>query len=301
MRIAFAGSPAAALPTLEWLSGSKHELVRIFTQPDRPAGRGKALTSTPVGLWADNNSIPAIKATHANELANHLHDIECVVTVGYGILLPQHILDIPRHGFINLHFSLLPAWRGAAPVQRAIENQDPFTGVTVFQLDAGMDTGPYFEMSRFALDDDITSDELLSELAELGVEAIKSTLTKIEKGVMPTPQSREGVSRALKLNKAEGKIDWNRDAKSVSAHIRAFTSNPGAWTSFRGQLLKIEVASISNQQLLPGQIKVFEKRLLIGTADYALEISHLTPQGKARIESASWVNGARLSGDDFCE
>jgi methionyl-tRNA formyltransferase len=278
-----------------------HDVLCVFTQPDKPAGRGKVLTPTAVAQWASLNNLPIVKAHSALELQEHLSDIDCVVTVGYGILLPREILDIPTFGFINLHFSLLPQWRGAAPVQRAIENGDPLSGVTVFRLDEGMDTGPIYSTARFALDADITSDELLIELAQLGVETVEDALEKIERGIAPVAQSNDGSTRARKLTREEGRIDWNREASTVSAHIRAFTSNPGAWTTLRGRVIKVASPQVSDITLAPGEISFTDKKVFIGTATQALSIGVLTNQGKSQLDAASWANGARLVPGEHCE
>ncbi len=300
MRLAFAGSPISAIPTLEWVAESEHCLVKVFSQPSRPAGRGKVLTPTPVSEWATARGVELVTVAKAQDLADHLREIDCVITVGYGLLLPENILSIPPYGFLNLHFSLLPQWRGAAPVQRAIENQDRFTGVTVFRLDAGMDTGPIYSSARFAIDDDITSDELLHELALLGPEQVEIALNKISHGEPPTPQSSQGASRAHKLSREEGRINWSRPADQISAQIRAFTTNPGAWTSFRGQTLKIEGPIETDQQIPHGVIAASSQGLLVGTATNALLISTCIPQGKPRMDSRSWLNGARITaGDKF--
>ncbi|MFM6841595.1 MAG: methionyl-tRNA formyltransferase, partial [Candidatus Planktophila sp.] len=193
MRVAVAASPALAIPTLEALLASSHELVAVISQPDRPAGRGKVLTPTPVSEWALAHQVPLLRPDSKEEVATAVEGVECVVTIGYGVLIPESILAIPRHGFLNLHFSLLPRWRGAAPVQRSIEAGDAVTGITVFQLDAGMDTGPIYTVHRFALDNDITSDELFVELGDLGVGAVLETLAKIERGERPQPQSSIGA------------------------------------------------------------------------------------------------------------
>jgi methionyl-tRNA formyltransferase len=176
MRIAVAASPEVAIPSLEALLKSEHTVVRVISQPDKPAGRGRELTPTPVSQWALDAGIELQRPVDSAAIAKAVEDCDCVITIGYGVLLPISILTIPKFGFLNLHFSLLPRWRGAAPVQRAIEAQDSVTGVTVFQLDEGMDTGPIYTVHRFALDSDITSDELLTELGEVGVGALLETL-----------------------------------------------------------------------------------------------------------------------------
>jgi len=301
MRLAVAASPEVAIPTIKALLESEHELVRIISQPDRPAGRGKILTPTPVSHWAEANQIELIRPTNKEEIAAAVVDLDCVITIGYGVLLPAEILTIPAYGFLNLHFSLLPRWRGAAPVQRAIEAGDKVSGVTVFKLDAGMDTGPIYTMHRFALDGDITSDELLIELGELGVEAVLETLTKIASGIRPTPQELTGATKAAKLTREEARIDWRLDAVDISAKIRAFTSNPGAWTTFRGAVLKVASPKISELSLEPGEISVVDKKMYIGTGTSALQISTVTSVGKAAMDSSAWANGARLISGERCE
>jgi methionyl-tRNA formyltransferase len=301
VRIAVAASPEVAIPTLVALASGDHQLIRVISQPDRPAGRGKVMTATPVSGWAIANGIELLRPESTAEIAEAVQDIDCVITIGYGVLLPESILSIPRNGFLNLHFSLLPRWRGAAPVQRAIEAQDPVTGVTVFQLDAGMDTGPIYTVHRFALDSDITSDELFIELGELGVNAVIETLEKISRGERPVPQSNEGATRAFKLSRDEARIDWNLDAQSVSAKVRAFTSNPGAWTQFRGSAIKIATPVMSALSLAPGEIALRDRKLFIGTSTTALEIGLITSAGKGATEASSWANGARLIEGDRCE
>lgn len=301
MRLAVAASPEVAIPTLKALLASSHELVSVISQPDRPAGRGKILTPTPVSEWALAHQLPLLRPDSKEEIAAAVEGVDCVVTIGYGVLLPESILSIPRHGFLNLHFSLLPRWRGAAPVQRSIEAGDAVTGVTVFQLDAGMDTGPIYTMHRFALDNDITSDELFIELGELGVGAVMETLEKIERGEKPQPQTSTGATRALKLSREEGRIDWNLTAEQVSAKIRAFTSSPGAWTNFRGSPIKIAGPVITSENLEPGAIILKDKKILIGTATNALEIGFITSVGKSQSSAAAWANGARLQPGDHCE
>lgn len=301
MRLAVAASPEVAIPTLNALLESSHQLVRVISQPDRPAGRGKTLTPTPVSQWALERGVELVRPDSQNEIAESVTDLDCVITIGYGVLLPAEILAIPPAGFLNLHFSLLPRWRGAAPVQRAIEAGDSISGVTVFKLDAGMDTGPIYTMHRYALDVDITSDELLAELALTGVDAVMEALSKIEAGERPVPQDNNGATKAAKLSRVEARIDWNQPAEKVSAKIRAFTSNPGAWTEFRGHQIKIASPMISESQLSPGEIALIGKRVLIGTASMALEIGFITSPGKAQTRAESWANGARLVSGERCE
>jgi methionyl-tRNA formyltransferase len=241
------------------------------------------------------NGIHCAKPEGEEQTLRALADADLLLTIGYGVILPLEVISAPSHGSINLHFSLLPRWRGAAPVQRAIEAGDSVSGVTVFALDEGMDTGPIYLEKRFALDADITSDELLNELAELGVEAVAETLALIEEGVRPRAQSAEGATRALKISKAETEIDWKQPAQVISQKIRAFTSNPGAWTIFRGSTVKIFTPGISELELEPGQILIQDKKLFVGTSTFALQIGGVQPSGKAAMAASSWVNGVRLA------
>lgn len=294
-----AATPEVAIPTLEWLLTSDHELVSVITQPDRPAGRGRTMKESAVSQWAREREITCIKSESVHQTASTIQNSDVLLTIGYGVLLPESILTLPTFGCLNLHFSLLPRWRGAAPVQRAIEAGDAISGVTVFQLDQGMDTGPIFSMKRFALDSDITSDELFIELGLLGVEAVQEALVAIENGVRPTPQNGIGATRAKKISKDECEIDWKLEAKIISQKIRAFTSHPGAWTTFRGAVVKVDSVDISKEVFPPGSLHIVNHQLLVGTGSSALSIGYLTPAGKSRMDAKSWLNGARISVGDF--
>lgn len=295
MKIIVAATPDVAIPTLDWLLASEHQLVSVITQPDRPAGRGRSLKESVISEWARRHDVPCLKPESVAETASLLEGSDVLLTIGYGVLLPENLLSIPKHGCLNLHFSLLPRWRGAAPVQRAIEAGDSVSGVTVFQLDPGMDTGPIYSVKRFALDSDITSDELFTELGALGVEAVEDSLNAIKAGIRPEPQKNDGASRARKISKEECEIIWSLDAQTISQKIRAFTSVPGAWTKFRGEVIKIDSVSLTDETLEPGQIRVINKQLLVGTGTKAISIGFLTPAGKSRMDAKSWLNGARLS------
>jgi methionyl-tRNA formyltransferase len=299
LRIAVAATPEVAIPSLDALLASNHELLSVITQPDRPSGRGQSLTESTVSRWANENGIEAHKPERDSNFQTLLSNVDLLITIGYGVILPKQVFELPRYGSLNLHFSLLPRWRGAAPVQRAIEAGDLVSGVTVFALDEGMDTGPIYTQNRFALDPDITSDELFVELAELGAEALLHTLDLIESGVKPTPQQDHGATRALKLSKEEGLLDWSQSADVISSKVRAFTSQPGTWSNFRGSVLKIDTPITSEIQLEPGVLLIEKKKLYVGTATTALEIGYITPSGKTRMPASQWANGARLVAGDL--
>ena len=294
-----AATPEVAIPSLERLRSSGQAISLILTQPNRPSGRGRQVQETPVAKWAHQNGITAVKPEGVEEIIQALTDIDLLITIGYGVLLPIEVLRKPKFGCINLHFSLLPRWRGAAPVQRAIEARDSVSGVTIFALDEGMDTGPIYLSKRFALDSDITSDELFVELAELGAQALLEAIEMIVDGRPPVAQPSSGQTRAYKLSKEEGAISWNLPSEVVSAKIRAFTSEPGAWTTFRGSPITISEVAPSEEVLKPGELRFFDKSLYVGTATKALTILSLRPAGRSTMDALSWVNGARLRDGDY--
>ena len=305
MRLAVAATPEVAIPTLEFLLSGTNPLVRVFTTEDKAVGRGRNLTPSDVAIWADDHGVECIKVGKAVEMAAHLGDIDCVVTVAFGILLPQEILSIPTHGFINLHFSLLPAWRGAAPVQRAIENGDHELGISVFALDQGMDTGPIYRQTSFPRDTDMRSKEALEFLGEQGVALIAETLEDISKGVTPTQQTTDGISLARKLSKAEALIDWQLPSAVIDRKVAAFYPNPIAFSHFRGEIVKITRSRMSHDllndlSLKAGEWMIEKDRVLIGTGDKPLEIVQLIPQGKSEMSASEWARGARINPGELC-
>lgn len=298
MRIAVAATPSVAIPTLDALIASVHELAFVITKPDAPAGRGRALQSTPVALWAQSKNIQVLKPESSQALGESVDGLDLVITIGYGLLLPPEVLQRTKYGFINLHFSLLPRWRGAAPVQRAIEAGDKITGVTVFALDPGMDTGPIYQSAQIPISLSDTSTQILDSLANLGVEPVLKTLQQIERGEKATPQEDFGATRAYKLSKEEGRIDWQLDAETILRKINAFNPDPSAWSFFRGQLIKINNARLTEDKTTPGSLKVVDKSIVVGTKTVALELVEVTPAGKSQMLATAWANGARLNPTD---
>jgi methionyl-tRNA formyltransferase len=305
VRLAVAATPPVAIPTLDFLISSTDSLVRVFTTEDKAAGRGRSLSQSDVAIWANEHGVECVKVGKAGEMADYLDDVDCVVTVAFGILLPQEILSIPTHGFINLHFSLLPAWRGAAPVQRAIENGDDNLGISVFLLDKGMDTGPIFVQSSFPRDSSMRSREALEFLGEQGVALIAKTLADISNGVAPIEQSAVGATLARKLNKSEALIDWHQSSLVIDRKIAAFYPNPIAFTNFRSEILRITRSKVGTDlfvdlALKAGELMVEKDRVLIGTGDQPLEIVQLIPQGKSEMMATDWARGARINAGEFC-
>ena len=303
MIVAVAATADVAIPTLEWLVKSEYQLLRVITTPDSKAGRGKVLTPSPVAMWADTNKLEISKPDTHEEMKNAFQGVDVVVAIAYGRILTKDVLNIPKHGFLNLHFSLLPAYRGAAPVQRSILSGDVVTGISIFKIDENLDTGPIYLQNEFKIPENSTSDEVLGELAYLGASAFGAVLEMIEQGVAPSAQSATGVSFAPKISKVEAKLDWHLPAEKIINAVRAFTSNPGAWTSHRGSLLKItEIGQHGGEQKLePGVLCAAGKRLFIGTASDSVEIMKIIPAGKKEMPASDWINGARLTDGEVFE
>lgn len=299
MRIGVAATPDVAIPTLNWLLQSEHEIGLIITQPDRPSGRGRLLQESIVGQWAQSHRIALIKPEKPQELMRKIEELDLVLTIGYGVLLPESILSLPRHGFLNLHFSLLPAYRGAAPAQRALHNGELVTGVSVFQLDKGMDTGPIFTQESITIDSAWRSFELLQHLADLGPDVVRRAFEMIQDG--KTPSDQIGTpSLAPKITKSEAKIDFTQDADHISNAIRAFTYEPGAWTVWKDEPFKICATAFSDvKNATPGEIFVIEKSVFVATGSQALEILRVIPAGKKEMDAIDWARGARLNGGEF--
>ena len=232
---------------------------------------------------------------------DRLTNIDLVITIGYGVLLPEFILEQPKYGFINLHFSLLPKLRGAAPAQRAIIDGLTETGITVFQLDAGMDTGPIYVQTRYPIKPNMTAGQLLAELSLLGPAAIEQTLIAIENEVTPLPQNHDQATAAPKLTKIEAQIDWSASAAEVVNKILGFAPNPGASTKFRGEVLRVSKAEQSEQSLPTGQISLVAGSVLVGTATSAVELLEVTPAGKKAMAATAWANGARFAAGELLE
>ena len=299
MRIGVAATPDVAIPTLNWLLQSEHEIGLIITQPDRPSGRGRLLQESIVGQWAQSHGIALIKPEKPQELIGKIEELDLVLTIGYGVLIPESILSLPRHGFLNLHFSLLPAYRGAAPAQRALHKGELVTGVSVFQLDKGMDTGPIFTQESITIDSAWRSFELLQHLADLGPEVVRRSFEMIQDG--KTPSDQIGTpSLAPKITKSEAKIDFTQDADHISNAIRAFTYEPGAWTVWKDEPFKICATAFSDvKNATPGEIFVIEKSVFVATGSQALEILRVIPAGKKEMDAIDWARGARLNGGEI--
>lgn len=301
MKIAVAASPEVAIPTLEYLLASEHDLSLIISRPDSAVGRGRGVTPTAVSIWAHEKGIELYCPNKAVDFDERLKAFDLVITIGYGLLLPEFILEQPKYGFINLHFSLLPKLRGAAPAQRAIIDGLTQTGVTVFKLDAGMDTGPIYVQAQHQIDPSTTAGELLTELAQLGPSVIDQTLTAIENGIEPIPQDHSLASLAPKLSKSEAQINWSDSAQQIVNKILGFAPNPGATAKFRGEVLRVTRAQLCETALPIGQISATNGLVLVGTATSAVELLEVTPAGKKSMTASAWANGARFSDGETIE
>ncbi|MBY6409968.1 methionyl-tRNA formyltransferase [Rhodococcus sp. BP-252] len=299
MRVVFAGTPDAAVPSLERLIAStKHDVVAVVTRPDAHAGRGRKVNRSPVGLLADQHGIPVLTPRRPSEpeFVSELTDLapDVCPVVAYGALLPRPVLDIPRFGWINLHFSLLPAWRGAAPVQASIAAGDDITGASTFLLDDGMDTGPVLGVVTETIRPTDTSGDLLHRLSVSGAELLEATLDAIESGeASAIPQPTDGVSHAAKVTVDAARIDWSASWTAVDRHIRAVTPAPGAWTTIGDLRVKIGPVRPSDETLEPGEVLARKDGVHIGTGDGSIVLGDVQPQGKKLMKAADWARGAR--------
>ncbi|MFF0468225.1 methionyl-tRNA formyltransferase [Micromonospora zamorensis] len=307
MRVIFAGTPAVAVPALAAVAASRHELLAVVTRPDAPAGRGRGLSRSPVGEWADEHGVEVLTPARPRdpEFLDRLRALapDCVPVVAYGALVPPAALEIPRHGWINLHFSLLPAWRGAAPVQHAVLHGDELTGASVFQLEEGLDTGPVYGTLTDEIRAADTSGDLLERLADSGAGLLVAVLDAIADGTARAePQPADGVSLAPKLTVDDARVRWSDPAFAVDRRIRACTPAPGSWTTFRGERVKLGpvVPVPDGPELKPGELLVEKSRVLSGTATVPVRLGEVRAAGKRAMGATDWARGVRVgTGEDF--
>jgi len=305
VRLVFAGTPATALPSLRALLASQHEVVAVVTRPDAPAGRGRTLQRSPVGALADEHGLEVLTPAKASDpgFLARLRELapECCPVVAYGGLVPREALGIPRNGWINLHFSLLPAWRGAAPVQYAIWHGDDITGATTFLLEEGLDTGPVLGTMAESIRPTDTAGELLERLAHSGADLLVRTLDAIESGVMAAVrQPVDGVTHAPKVTVDDARVDWAQPAVRVDRQVRACTPAPGAWTTFRGERLGLgPVTPLPHEDALAaGELVVGKHEVRVGTDTHAVLLGEVRPAGKKPMAAADWARGVRAAPGD---
>ena len=306
MRLVFAGTPTAAVPSLEALLASRHEVVAVVSRPDAPAGRGRTLTPSPVAALARERGIPTLtpRTPKEPEFQQQLAELapDCCPVVAYGALVPKSLLDLPRHGWVNLHFSLLPAWRGAAPVQHAVLHGDELTGASTFVLEEGLDTGPVLGVVTELVRPDDTSGALLARLSQSGARLLVATLDGLEDGELTAvPQPAEGVSLAPKLSVDDVRIDWTAPAMRVDRLVRAATPAPGAWTTLRDRRLKVGPVRVvgTAEPMPPGSLLVTPEGVLVGTGDRPVRLDQVQAEGKPAMAASDWARGARLTAADL--
>ncbi|MEV4950188.1 methionyl-tRNA formyltransferase [Streptomyces sp. NPDC053755] len=303
MKLVFAGTPEVAVPALDALLASgRHEVAAVVTRPDAPAGRGRHLVASPVAQRAEEAGIEVLKPARPRDEAflARLREIapDCCPVVAYGALLPRVALDIPAQGWVNLHFSLLPAWRGAAPVQHAVMAGDEVTGASTFLIEEGLDSGPVYGVITEDVRPTDTSGDLLTRLAFAGAGLLAATMDGIEDGTLKAvPQPADGVSLAPKIQVEDAHVDFTAPALRVDRVVRGCTPAPGAWTVFRGERLKlIQALPVPDRtDLAPGELAAGKNNVFVGTGSYAVELLWVQPQGKKPMKAADWARGVRIA------
>ncbi|MSY02732.1 MAG: methionyl-tRNA formyltransferase [Actinobacteria bacterium] len=299
VQLSVASSSLVSLPIIEAILESDHVIGSIITNPDKPTGRGKKIEPNDLAKWAEAKGLPLAKPGDTSELNRHLLDVQpqLIVTVAYGRLIPVELLHGPRFGWINLHFSVLPKLRGAAPVQWAILNGDRTTGYTIFKLDKGMDTGPVYLSKEVNIGESDTTPILLEKLGRLAAPDLLDVISTIGK-TRATPQPLSGVSLAPKISKDMARINWSSDTETILRQNRALSDNPGIWSTFNGEriaLYGIEEVLLSNSLKAAGDIEVVENKLLVRTGDSVVAIDEVIPAGKKRMSAEDFARGARLA------
>ncbi|MFG2719969.1 methionyl-tRNA formyltransferase [Streptomyces sp. NPDC048416] len=303
MKLVFAGTPEVAVPALDALIASgRHEVAAVVTRPDAPAGRGRRLVASPVAERAEEAGIEVLKPAKPRDeqFLARLRAIapDCCPVVAYGALLPKVALDVPARGWVNLHFSLLPAWRGAAPVQHAVMAGDEITGAATFLIEEGLDSGPVYGTVTEEVRPTDTSGDLLTRLAFAGAGLLAATMDGIEDGSLKAvPQPADGISLAPKITVEMALVDWAAPALRVDRVVRGCTPAPGAWTVFRGERLKlIQAAPVTDRtDLAPGELSVAKNNVYVGTGSHAVELLWVQPQGKKPMRGADWARGVRIA------
>jgi methionyl-tRNA formyltransferase len=307
VRLVFAGTPDTAVPSLDALASSSHEVVAVVTRPDAPAGRGRSVLPSPVRVRAEALGMPVLTPVSAKDPGFHatLRELapDACPVVAYGAIIPRAVLDIPRHGWVNLHFSLLPAWRGAAPVQRAVMAGDDVTGASTFLIEEGLDTGPVLGTMTEKIRPTDTAGDLLARLAVGGAGLLLATMDGIEAGsLVPEPQPAEGVSFAPKVTVEDARIDWSRPSFVVDRQIRGCTPNPGAWTTFRGERVKIAPVTPLDHEAadLPGTVLAGKREVHVATGSGHVRLGVVQGRGRKPMPAPDWARGARIEpGESF--
>ena len=299
MRLAFMGTPAFSVPVLGELLAAGHDIAAVYTRAPQPSGRGHKLTPSPVAQFAAEHQIEArcpknFKKEETRTEFSAL-DLDVAIVVAYGLILPQSVLDAPRHGCLNLHASLLPRWRGAAPIQRAIMAGDALTGVQVMQMEAGLDTGPILLSETTPITADDTASSLHDRLSSIAAGLAPRALAALERGALEAaPQAEEGVLYAEKISPAEARIDWRRPASAVDCHIRGLSPFPGAWFEAEGSRVKVLFSQLAEENLSPGAVLLRDDKIVIGCGEGAVELVTLQRSGKKAQSAEEFARGFQL-------
>ena len=305
MRIIFAGTPEPAACALTSLLASNHDVIAVITRPDARKGRGRTYYPSPVKELATSHDIPVLTPTSLrdnDEFRSELRQLkpDCVPVVAYGNLIPQDVLDLVPYGFINLHFSLLPRWRGAAPVQAAIHAGDAVTGATPFRIVPGLDTGDIIGQLTEPIDPADTADSLLGRLAHRGADLLTHTMDMIADGTAEYRPQDGVATHAHKITVADARVDWTQPADSIDRAIRAVTSSPGAWSTIGEQRIKLgPVTHTTDPHMQPGDIHVAKNRILVGTGTTPVSLGPVQPSGKKPMPAADWARGTMIEGKRF--
>ena len=296
MKVVIASSSYVSKPLISLLSSSReHELIGLITNPDKATGRGMNIVPNELASWGMSNGINVLKPEGRDNLKDLIKTLnpEIVITIAYGQIIPEDFLNLPKYGWINVHFSSLPRWRGAAPVQWAILSADKETGVTIFQLDKGMDTGPVYLSESVSIERDETTEMLLTRLSNIGADLAIQSLSKIQTGIKPVAQSNSGVTLAPKITKNDGKINWHENTDEIFNRYRALAGNPGIWTLLGELRLKIDSLEISNriEKISPAEVLISDEHLFVGANNGVIEIKTLTPAGRSQMSAAEFIRG----------
>lgn len=296
MKVVIASSSYVSKPLISLLSSSReHELIGLITNPDKATGRGMNIVPNELASWGMSNGINVLKPEGRDNLKDLIKTLnpDIVITIAYGQIIPEDFLNLPKYGWINVHFSSLPRWRGAAPVQWAILSADKETGVTIFQLDKGMDTGPVYLSESVSIERDETTEMLLTRLSNIGADLAIQSLSKIQTGIKPVAQLNSGVTLAPKITKNDGKINWHENTDEIFNRYRALAGNPGIWTLLGELRLKIDSLEISNrvEKISPAEVLISDEHLLVGANNGVIEIKTLTPAGRSQMSAAEFIRG----------
>ena len=296
LKLFVASSSLVAKPLISTLLvGKDHQLLGLITNPDKATGRGMQIEANELATWAQSEKIQTYKPSTHDEIRLIIErdKPDLVITIAYGQLIPELLLDLPKHGWINVHFSTLPKWRGAAPVQWAILNGDKESGISIFKLERGMDTGPIYLMQSIQIESSERSEELLGRLSILGSSLTLDSLTLISDGFTPQAQSAQGVSIAPKFKKSDGQLDWSQSSEQIFNRYRALSDNPGVWSMLANLRIKIDSLRLSyaSDQLKPGEILIDSEKFFVGTSTNVIEIVRLTPAGRNQMSAAEFIRG----------